>query len=140
MGSLSIQVLAYLMVTSLAAAVEFVYLAYNGDQVVSWSSGCGSYGKFCTRLAIALGLHVIGVVCFLVLAVLSAYRLFRKFDPPFLPSKDHNSEPELIRSWILVLINCIVYLLFLIITSYCILYSCVCSNIHFIGSGVVKNY
>lgn len=82
------QVLAYLMVTSMAALVEFLYLAYNGDQMVSWSSGCVSYGKFCSRLKIALILHVIAVCCFLVLALISAYRLFRRFDPPYVPSKD----------------------------------------------------
>ncbi|KAL0320807.1 UNVERIFIED_CONTAM: CASP-like protein 2D1 [Sesamum radiatum] len=82
------QVLAYLMVTSLATLVEFLYLAYNGDQVVSWSQACASYGKFCSRLKIALSLHVIAVCCFLVLAVISAFRVFRRYDPPFVPSKE----------------------------------------------------
>ncbi|KAK4420774.1 putative beta-1,3-galactosyltransferase 2 [Sesamum alatum] len=82
------QVLAYLMVTSLASLMEFLYLAYNGDQLVSWSQACASYSKFCSRLKIALALHVIAVCCFLVLAVISAYRVFRRYDPPFLPSKE----------------------------------------------------
>ncbi|KAH6775759.1 hypothetical protein C2S52_013320, partial [Perilla frutescens var. hirtella] len=68
------QVLAYLMVTSMAALVEFLYLVYNGDQVVSWSEACVSYGKFCSRLKVALILHVIAVFCFLILALISAYR------------------------------------------------------------------
>ncbi|XP_011097872.1 CASP-like protein 2D1 isoform X2 [Sesamum indicum] len=82
------QVLAYLMVTSVATLVEFLYLAYNGDQVVSWSQACASYGKFCSRLKIAVSLHVIGVCCFLVLAVISAFRVFRRYDPPFVSSKE----------------------------------------------------
>ncbi|KAK4386967.1 CASP-like protein 2D1 [Sesamum angolense] len=82
------QVLAYLLVASLATLVEFLYLAYNGDQVVSWSQACASYGKFCSRLKIALSLHVIAVGCFLVLAVISAFRVFRRYDPPFVPSKE----------------------------------------------------
>ncbi|KAL0302029.1 UNVERIFIED_CONTAM: CASP-like protein 2D1 [Sesamum calycinum] len=82
------QVLAYLMVTSLATIVEFLYLAYKGDQVVSWSQACSSYGKFCSRLKIALSLHVIAVGCFLVLAVISAFRVFRRYNPPFVPSKE----------------------------------------------------
>ncbi|KAI3466257.1 hypothetical protein Pfo_022920 [Paulownia fortunei] len=86
------QVLAYLMVTSLAALGEFLYLAYNGDQVVSWSQACASYGKFCSRLKIALALHVIAVCCFLVLAVISAYRVFKRFEPPFVPSKEGEQE------------------------------------------------
>ncbi|KAL7130949.1 hypothetical protein ABFS83_13G166500 [Erythranthe nasuta] len=81
------QVLAYLMMSSMAAQGEFIYLAYNGDRVVSWSQACDSYGEFCSRVKLALSLHVIAVCCFLVLAVISAYRVFRKFDPPFdLPS------------------------------------------------------
>ncbi|GFQ01685.1 CASP-like protein 2d1 [Phtheirospermum japonicum] len=51
------QVLAYLMVTSMAALGEFIYLAYNGDRVVSWSRACGSYGNICSRLKVALALH-----------------------------------------------------------------------------------
>ncbi|KAK6132872.1 hypothetical protein DH2020_033383 [Rehmannia glutinosa] len=86
------QVLAYLMVTSMAALGDFLYLAYNGDQVISWSEACASYGKFCSRLKLALGLHVISVCCFLVLAVISAYRVFRRFEPPFVPSKECEQE------------------------------------------------
>ncbi|KAL2476328.1 Uncharacterized protein Adt_37064 [Abeliophyllum distichum] len=86
------QVLAYLMVTSMAATVEFLYLAYNGDQEVSWSEACGTYGKFCNRLKLALALYVIAVCCLLVLAVISAFRFFRRFEPPFLPSKDAAQE------------------------------------------------
>ncbi|KAL7103453.1 hypothetical protein ACP275_08G179800 [Erythranthe tilingii] len=82
------QVLAYLMVTSLAATSEFLYLAYNGDKVVSWSQACDTYGKFCSRLRIALVLHIIVVCCFLVLSVISAYRVFRRFGPPFVPSEE----------------------------------------------------
>ncbi|KAI3456918.1 hypothetical protein Pfo_013581 [Paulownia fortunei] len=86
------QVLAYLMVTSMAAQWEFLYLAYNGDRVVSWSEACASYGKFCNRLKLGLGLHVVAVCCFLVLAVISAYRVFRRFEPPFVPSKEAEQE------------------------------------------------
>ncbi|CAI9784207.1 unnamed protein product [Fraxinus pennsylvanica] len=86
------QVLAYLMVTSMAALVEFLYLAYNGDPEVTWSEACGSFGKFCNRLKIALALYVIAVCCFLALAVISAYRLFRRFEPPFVPSKEVGQE------------------------------------------------
>ncbi|PIN20503.1 hypothetical protein CDL12_06808 [Handroanthus impetiginosus] len=87
------QVLAYLMVTSMAAQVEFLYLAYNGDQEISWSQACSTYGKFCNRLKLALALHVIAVCCFLMFAVISAYRVFRRFEPPYVPSKE-NGEQE----------------------------------------------
>ncbi|KAK6149279.1 hypothetical protein DH2020_016804 [Rehmannia glutinosa] len=86
------QVLAYLMVTSMAAQSEFLYLAYNGDRVVSWSQACDSYAKFCNRLKLAMGFNVIAVCCFLVLAVISAYRVFRKFQPPFVPAKEAEQQ------------------------------------------------
>lgn len=80
------------MVTSMAAQVEFLYLAYNGDQEVTWSQGCASYGNFCNRLKVVVALHVIAVCCFLVLAVISAFRLFTRFQPPFLPSKSDDHQ------------------------------------------------
>ncbi|KAL0311009.1 UNVERIFIED_CONTAM: CASP-like protein 2D1 [Sesamum angustifolium] len=87
--ALEFKVLAYLMVTSLATIVEFFFLpTLQGGPSVSWSQACASYGKFCSRLKIALSLHVIAVGCFLVLAVISAFRVFRRYDPPFVPSKE----------------------------------------------------
>ncbi|XP_030478740.1 CASP-like protein 2D1 [Cannabis sativa] len=82
------QIAAYLMVTSGAAVLEIVYLSYNGDKEVSWSEACNSYGRFCHRLKLALVLHAIALCCFLVLALISAYRAFRMFEPPSLPNKE----------------------------------------------------
>ncbi|KAL8462517.1 hypothetical protein ACS0TY_032723 [Phlomoides rotata] len=86
------QVISYLMVTSMTAQGEFLYLAYNGDLEVSWSRGCASYGRFCNRLKVAVALHVIAVCCSLVLAVISAFRLFARFPPPFFPSKRDDQQ------------------------------------------------
>ncbi|XP_021287975.1 CASP-like protein 2D1 [Herrania umbratica] len=85
------QIIAYLMVTSGAAVMEIVYLAYNGDQKITWSEACSSYGKFCNGMKVALILHALVVCCFIVLAVISAYRLFSLFEPP-LSSKDVQEE------------------------------------------------
>ncbi|KAK4484819.1 hypothetical protein RD792_007417 [Penstemon davidsonii] len=86
------QVIAYLLVTSMAALWEFLYLAYYGDRVVTWSQACDSYGKFCSKLKLVLALHLITVCCFLILAVISAYRVFTRFEPPFVPSKEPQQE------------------------------------------------
>ncbi|KAL0399212.1 UNVERIFIED_CONTAM: putative beta-1,3-galactosyltransferase 4 [Sesamum radiatum] len=86
------QVLAYLMVTSMAAQGEFLYLAYKGDQVISWSEACFSYGKFCNRVKLALALHVVAAFCFLILAVISGCRVFRRYEPPFPPSKEAREQ------------------------------------------------
>lgn len=89
------QIVAYLMVTSLAAIGEILYLAYNGDQKVTWSEACSSYGKFCSRLKLVLVLHAITLCCFLVLAVISAYRVFSRFQPPYVHSKENEEEKEI---------------------------------------------
>ncbi|KDP39143.1 hypothetical protein JCGZ_00900 [Jatropha curcas] len=76
------QIMAYLTVTSAAALMEIVYLAYNGDQEVTWSEACNSFGKFCHKMKLALVLHFLVLCCFFVLAVISAYRAFSVFEPP----------------------------------------------------------
>ncbi|XWS09786.1 hypothetical protein CRYUN_Cryun39dG0019300 [Craigia yunnanensis] len=44
------EIVAYLMVTSGAAVMEILYLAYNGDQKITWSEACRTYGKFCNKI------------------------------------------------------------------------------------------
>ncbi|XP_007020792.2 PREDICTED: CASP-like protein 2D1 [Theobroma cacao] len=85
------QIIAYLVVTSGAAVMEIVYLAYNGDQKITWSEACGTYGKFCNGMKVALILHALVLCCFIVLAVISAYRVFSLFEPPF-SSEDVQEE------------------------------------------------
>ncbi|XP_058094828.1 CASP-like protein 2D1 [Magnolia sinica] len=87
------QVLAYLMVTSGAAVAEILYLGYKGDRKVSWSEACSSYGRFCSKAKVSLILHAVVFICFLILAVISAYRLFTKFEAPCI-SKEGNEEEE----------------------------------------------
>lgn len=82
---------AYLMVTSVGATMEIYYLAYNGDKEVSWSEGCRSYGRFCSKVKMALILHIMALCCLLLLSVISAYRAFSIFDPP---SADFNEVQE----------------------------------------------
>ncbi|GMI63758.1 CASP-like protein 2D1 [Hibiscus trionum] len=89
------QVVAYLMVTSGAAVMEILELAYNGDQKITWSEACESYGKFCSKMKVALLLHALVLCCFIVLAAISAYRLFTPFHPPFSSKEvEHEDEDE----------------------------------------------
>lgn len=82
------QVVAYLMVTSGAAVSEILYLAYSGNKQISWSEACSSFGKFCSRMKLALVLHILSLCCCLVVAVVSAYRVFSMYEPPLLPPKE----------------------------------------------------
>ncbi|XVE50676.1 hypothetical protein DITRI_Ditri01bG0182300 [Diplodiscus trichospermus] len=85
------QIVAHLMVTSGAAVMEILYLAYNGDQKIIWSEACSTNGKFCNKMKVALILHALVLCCFIVLAVISAYRVFSLFEPP-LSSKEVEEE------------------------------------------------
>lgn len=79
------QIVAYLLVTSGGAVLEILYLAYNGDREVSWSEACNTYGRFCNRMKVALVLQAVALCCFVVLAVISAFRVFSMFEPPHVP-------------------------------------------------------
>lgn len=91
---LSDQIVAYLMVTSGSAVLEILYLSYKGDQQVTWSETCSTYGKFCNRIRIAFVLHAMALGCFIILAVISAFRFFSMFDPPPVPSNKEGGEEE----------------------------------------------
>ncbi|XP_020209095.1 CASP-like protein 2D1 [Cajanus cajan] len=84
------QIVAYLTITSVAAVMEIYYLAYNGAKEDSWSQACSSYGRFCSKVKLVLILHVITFFCFFFLAVISAFRAFSVFDPPY----DNSQEVE----------------------------------------------
>ncbi|KAI5333755.1 PREDICTED: CASP [Prunus dulcis] len=86
------QIVAYLMLTSGAAVMEILSLASNGDRTVSWSEACSSYGRFCSRMKVALVLHALALCSFIVLAVISAYRVFSMFEPPAVSHKEVDEE------------------------------------------------
>ncbi|XP_019183261.1 PREDICTED: CASP-like protein 2D1 [Ipomoea nil] len=88
------QVIAYLLVTSMSALAEILYLVYHGDQGVTWSEACTSYGKFCDRLKLVFVLLAIALCCFIVLAAISAFRVFSRYDFPSDPSKELEEEPK----------------------------------------------
>lgn len=87
-----VQIVAYLMLTSGAAVMEILSLASNGDRTVSWSEACSSYGRFCSRMKVALVLHALALCSFIVLAVISAYRVFSMFEPPAASHKEVDEE------------------------------------------------
>ena len=97
------QIMAYLMVTSGAAVLEILYLAYKGDRGVSWSEACSAYGRFCSRVNLALALHALALCCFLVLAVISAYRVFSMFEPPVSSKEVEEERASWLLKWVFFL-------------------------------------
>ncbi|KAL6888228.1 hypothetical protein ACP4OV_009254 [Aristida adscensionis] len=76
------QAVAYLLVTSAAAAAEVVELARRGEREVSWGEVCSYFGRFCGKATVSLALHAAALACFVALSLLSAFRLFRNCPPP----------------------------------------------------------
>ncbi|KAL6604426.1 hypothetical protein ACP70R_042853 [Stipagrostis hirtigluma subsp. patula] len=89
------QAVAYLLVTSAAAAAEVVQLARRGDREVSWGEVCSYFGAFCGKATVSLALHAAALACFVALSLLSAFRVFSScHPPPAACSQPHHHQPE----------------------------------------------
>ncbi|WOK92084.1 CASP-like protein 2A1 [Canna indica] len=84
------QVLAYVILAAGAVSAEIVYLAYNGDEKVTWSKECVAFGSFCRRAMTSVGITFASVACYMLLSLASSYRLFSAYQP-FIPSLNSNS-------------------------------------------------
>lgn len=82
------QAFTYLMLGAGASVTEVLYLAYKGDEQITWSELCPYYGRFCNRVEASLVLSFLALLCFILLSLISAYRVFSKYDPPSLCKKD----------------------------------------------------
>lgn len=76
------QVLTYMILAAGAVSLESVYLAYKGDQEVTWSATCGTFSGFCRKATASVGITFIVVLCYAGLSLISSYRLFSKYDAP----------------------------------------------------------
>ncbi|TKY47342.1 CASP protein 2A2 [Spatholobus suberectus] len=76
------QVLTYLILAAEAVSAEVLYLAENGDAATTWSSACGYYGRFCHKGTASIAITFVAVVCYVVLSLISSYKLFSKYDAP----------------------------------------------------------
>uniref|UniRef100_J3LWF8 CASP-like protein n=2 Tax=Oryza brachyantha TaxID=4533 RepID=J3LWF8_ORYBR len=76
------QVFTYLILAAGAASAELLYLAYNGDKEVTWSEACGVFGSFCRQARTSVAITFGSVACYILLSLISSYRLFSAYDPP----------------------------------------------------------
>ncbi|KAI7749925.1 hypothetical protein M8C21_005747 [Ambrosia artemisiifolia] len=76
------QVLTYLILAAGAVATEVAFLTYKGDVAVTWSEACGTYGRFCKQATTSIIITFLVVVCYILLSLISSYRLFSKYDAP----------------------------------------------------------
>ncbi|KVI10588.1 Uncharacterized protein family UPF0497, trans-membrane plant [Cynara cardunculus var. scolymus] len=76
------QVLTYLILAAGAVATEVAFLTYKGDVAVTWSEVCGTYGDFCRKATASIIITFVVVICYVLLSLISSYRLFSKYDAP----------------------------------------------------------
>lgn len=76
------QVLTYLILAAGAVSTEVLYLAEKGDTATTWSSACGSFGPFCHKVTASIAITFAAVVCYVLLSLISSYKLFSKYDAP----------------------------------------------------------
>ncbi|XP_020243422.1 LOW QUALITY PROTEIN: CASP-like protein 2A1 [Asparagus officinalis] len=83
-------VLTYVILAAGAVSSEIIHLAYNGDEQVTWSKECGVFSGFCNKATTSIGITFGAVACYIVLSLISSYRLFSAYEAPipFLSSKD----------------------------------------------------
>lgn len=76
------QVLTYTILAAGAVSTEVLYLAYKGDVAITWSRACGSFGGFCHKATASVAITLAAAACYMVLSLVSSYRLFSRFDAP----------------------------------------------------------
>ncbi|OVA11847.1 Uncharacterized protein family UPF0497 [Macleaya cordata] len=76
------QVMTYIILAAGTVSAEVVYLAYKGDEAITWSEACGVFGGFCRKATVSVGITFAAVVCYVLLSLISSYRLFSSYDAP----------------------------------------------------------
>lgn len=85
------QALTYVILTAGVCGIEIMDLAYQGNEQVSWSRVCVSYGEFCNNARASVLITMAVLVCFMVLSLLSAHRLFIKYEAPRVNNGHHTA-------------------------------------------------
>ena len=94
------QVLTYIIIGAGAVSTEVMYLAYKGDQAITWSAACDSFGGFCHKATASVALTFAVILCYASLSLVSSYRLFSRFDPPASPPNTVNtSQMAAFHAW-----------------------------------------
>ncbi|CAL9162406.1 unnamed protein product, partial [Musa hybrid cultivar] len=83
------QVLTYAILAAGTMSAEIMYLAHYGDVKVTWSKECNVFGSFCKRATTSVGITFASVACYVLLSLVSSYRLFSAYETPipFISSK-----------------------------------------------------
>ncbi|KAL0697822.1 hypothetical protein Bca4012_053944 [Brassica carinata] len=86
------QILTYVVLAAGAVSTEVLYLAYKGDDAITWSDACSSFGSFCHRATASVIITFVVVCLYVVLSLISSYKLFTRFDPPAIADSNKSVE------------------------------------------------
>ncbi|CAF2114909.1 hypothetical protein Bca4012_096550 [Brassica carinata] len=86
------QILTYVVLAAGAVSTEVLYLAYKGDNAITWSDACSSFGSFCHRATASVIITFVVVCLYVILSLISSYKLFTRFDPPATVDSNKNVE------------------------------------------------
>ncbi|XP_057544809.1 CASP-like protein 2B1 [Amaranthus tricolor] len=73
------QVMAYLTLAAVAAAMQSSVIGKFGQTELKWMKTCGFYEKFCNQIAKGIASSVAVSLCTVLLSCISAYSLFRLY-------------------------------------------------------------
>lgn len=76
------QVVTYLVLTAVAAAVETLFLAYRGNKDVAWSEACTEFDSFCGRAKTSVAITFGTIFCYITISLFSSFRLFSTYEDP----------------------------------------------------------
>ncbi|XP_042514903.1 CASP-like protein 2A1 [Macadamia integrifolia] len=86
------QILTYMILAAGTVSAEMLYLAYKGDEAITWSEACGSFSGFCRKATTSVIITFAAVACYAGLSFISSYRLFSRYDPPVSHLSDKGVE------------------------------------------------
>ncbi|KAF8388656.1 hypothetical protein HHK36_025336 [Tetracentron sinense] len=87
------QVFTYVILAAGTVSTEVVYLAYKGDEAVTWSEACGVFGGFCRKATASVAITFVAMACYALLSLISSYRLFSNYDAPIAKGVDIAAFP-----------------------------------------------
>lgn len=76
---LLMQVMAYVTVAAVAAAVQSAMFAKVGQKELQWMKVCDMYGKFCNQVGEGLASAFVVSLSMVVVSCISAFSLFRLY-------------------------------------------------------------
>lgn len=74
-----IQVMAYVTVAAVAAALQSGMIGKAGQAELQWMKVCNMYGKFCNQMGEGIGSSLVVSLSMVVLSCISAFSLFRLY-------------------------------------------------------------